>query len=64
MFFIIKNPTEFFGELNRLTKNHGTLIIDEVHQKRAIAKNKIEELGYWKIYDETMDHLKCKPIKR
>lgn len=63
MFFMIKDPTTFLGELNRLIKDNGTLIIDEGHQKRDTAKDKIEKSGYWKIYHETKDHLKCKPVK-
>lgn len=63
MFFNIKEPTEFLGELNRLTKDDGILIIDDEHQKRSTAKSKIEKSGYWTIYDGRKDHMKCKPIK-
>jgi len=63
MFFNIKEPTEFLGELNRLTKPEGILIIDEGHEKRSKTKNKIEKSGYWTIYDETKDHMKYKPKK-
>ena len=31
MFFMIKEPTKFLKELNRLTKNGGILIIDDGH---------------------------------
>jgi len=63
MFFYIKKPTEFLGELNRLTKDNGILIIDEGHEKRSTTKKKIEKSEYWTIYGETKDHLKYKPIK-
>ena len=61
MFFIIKNPTEFLGELRRITKNDGTLIIDDGHQSRSVTKEKLLDSGLWNIYEETSDHLKCKP---
>jgi len=61
MFFVIKNPTEFLGELKRIIKNDGTLIIDDGHQSRSVTKKKILDSGLWDIYHETSDHLKCKP---
>ncbi len=61
MFFVIKNPTEFLGELKRIIKNDGTLVIDDGHQSRSVAKKKILDSGLWSIYEETSDHLKCKP---
>lgn len=63
MFFMIKEPTEFLGELNRLIKDDGTLIIDDGHQRRSTTKIKIETSGFWNIHEESKDHLKCKPIK-
>jgi ubiquinone/menaquinone biosynthesis C-methylase UbiE len=63
MFFIIQKPTEFLGELNRLTKEDGILIIDDEHQRRSNAQRKIEESGYWEIFEETKHHFKCRPIK-
>ena len=61
MFFIIKKPTKFLGELKRLIKNDGTLIIDDGHQPREKTKEKILVSGLWDIVEETKDHLKCKP---
>jgi ubiquinone/menaquinone biosynthesis C-methylase UbiE len=61
MFWIIKNPTEFLGELRRITKDGGTLVIDDGHQSRGVTKKKILDSGLWDIYEETSDHLKCKP---
>lgn len=63
MFFNIKEPTEFLEELNRLTKDEDILIIDEGHEKRSETRKKIKESGYWTVYAETKDHMKCKPIK-
>jgi len=59
MFFIIKDSTRFLAELKRITRPDGILIIDDGHQSRAETKHKIEESGYWKVQEETKDHLKC-----
>jgi len=61
MFFTIKNPTEFLAELKRITKSDGVLVIDEGHQSRSVAKEKILGSGYWDIVEESKDHMKCKP---
>lgn len=61
MFFIIKNPTEFLAELKRITKKSGILVIDDGHQPRTVTKQKILDSGIWDIFEETPDHLKCKP---
>ena len=62
MFFIIKKPTEFLGELKRILKNDGILIIDDGHQPRKETKAKILDSKLWKIIEESKDHLKCKPL--
>lgn len=62
MFFMIQDPTTFLGELKRITKPEGMLIIDDGHQKRATTKKKIMNSGHWKILEESKDHLKCKPV--
>ena len=61
MFFVIKRPTEFLGELKTITKKDGMLIIDDGHQPREETKRKILESGHWTIWEEARDHLKCKP---
>ncbi|MBW2060321.1 MAG: class I SAM-dependent methyltransferase [Deltaproteobacteria bacterium] len=61
MFFIIKNPSEFLGEVKRITKNDGVLVIDDGHQPRTVTKDKIQESGHWDIFEESSDHLKCRP---
>ena len=60
MFFIIKKPTEFLGELKRITKKDGTLVIDDGHQPRSVTKEKILDSVLWEIVEEKCDHLKCK----
>lgn len=61
MFFAIKNPSEFLKEIKRITRPDGVLIIDDGHQPRAETIQKILASGYWSIWQETKDHLKCKP---
>jgi len=63
MFHIVKNHTEFLAELKRITKANGMLVIDDGHQRRSTTKNSILQSGHWDIFEETHDHLKCKPSK-
>jgi len=60
MFWIIKKPKKFLAELKRVTKKRGTLVIDDGHQPRSVTKKKLLDSGFWKIIEETEDHLKCK----
>ena len=60
MFFVIKKPSEFLGELKRIAKSDGILVIDDGHQSREETRKKILESGHWAIWEETRDHLKCK----
>lgn len=61
MFFVIQKPTEFLGELKRITKPEGMLIIDDGHQPRRVTKKKILDSDHWKIVKETWSFLKCRP---
>ena len=61
MFFSIKNPTEFLKELQRITKSEGVLVIDQGHQPRSVAKEKILNSGCWDVVEESKDHMKCRP---
>ena len=60
MFFIIREPTAFLGELKRITKKDGILNIDDGHQPRRVTKEKIIQSGHWDIVNETRDHLTCR----
>ena len=60
MFFMIREPAAFLGELRRIVKKDGRLVIDDGHQPRTETKNKILDSGFWDIIEETKDHLKCK----
>jgi ubiquinone/menaquinone biosynthesis C-methylase UbiE len=61
MFFAIADPSAFLGELKRLTKKDGLLLIDDGHQSRATTKGKLAQSGHWTIIEESRDHLKCRP---
>ncbi len=60
MFWIIKRPAEFLGELKRILKPDGTLVLDDGHQPRRETKKKLLDSGLWDIVEENKDHLKCK----
>ena len=61
MFFSVGEPTRFLGELKRITKPDGVLIIDDGHQPRRVTKEKIAASGHWHTVEETADHLTCRP---
>ena len=61
MFFMIKSPSEFLAEIKRIVKKNGILAIDDGHQPRVATKQKILDSGLWDIFEETPDHLKCRP---
>lgn len=61
MFFIIKSPGDFLAEIRRIVKKTGVLVIDDGHQSRRVTKRKILDSGLWDIFEETRDHLKCRP---
>jgi ubiquinone/menaquinone biosynthesis C-methylase UbiE len=60
MFFMVPDSTAFLIEIQRITKKDGLLIIDEGHQSREAAKQKIQASGVWEIIAETKDHLTCR----
>jgi ubiquinone/menaquinone biosynthesis C-methylase UbiE len=61
MFFSVRDPKAFLGELKRIIRPDGVLIIDDGHQPRSVTKEKIAASGHWQIEEETPDHLKCRP---
>jgi ubiquinone/menaquinone biosynthesis C-methylase UbiE len=63
MFHMVKDTTLFLKELCRMTKQDGILIIEDGHQARSAAKEKILKSGSWKITEEAKGFLKCSPIK-
>lgn len=64
IFFGVGEPTTFLKEIHRITRPDGFLIIDDGHQSRQETLRKIEAAGYWRIAEETHDHLKCLPLNQ
>ena len=62
MFHSVNDSTAFLKELHRIIKNDGVLIIEDGHQPRAKAKDKIIASGLWHILEENANHLKCQPV--
>ena len=62
MFHSIKEPDIFLRELHRILKRNGTLIIEDGHQPRKRAKEKILSSKLWKIKEEKKKYLKCVPV--
>ena len=61
MFHMVKDTNAFLKELCRITKPDGVLILEDGHQPRALAKEKVNNSGYWEIISETKAYLKCQP---
>jgi hypothetical protein len=51
----------FFTKNLRITKPEGILYLEEGHQSRAKAKEKINNSGCWEIIEKTKAYMKCKP---
>ncbi len=62
MFFGLREPTTFLREVCRIAKPEGILIIDDGHQSRQATLQNIKASGYWRLAEETHDHLKCLPV--
>jgi len=62
MFFSVPDPTAFLAELKRIARPDAVLIIDDGHQSRREARQKIADSGHWRMVEASRDHLKCAPI--
>jgi len=62
MFHMVKDTRTFMVELHRIIKPDGVLILEDGHQPRALAKEKVSQAGCWKIISETKAYMKCSPI--
>jgi ubiquinone/menaquinone biosynthesis C-methylase UbiE len=63
MFHMVKDTDSFLRELNRIIKPDGILILEDGHQPRSLAKEKIIRSGCWKITLEEKKFLRCTPKK-
>ncbi len=61
MFHMVKDHRKFLEELKRITKISGILYLENGHQPRALAKDKIMRSGCWEILGETKAFIMCKP---
>lgn len=61
MFHMVRDAESFLAELCRITKPDGILYLEDGHQPREIAKEKVNSSGYWKIAEETKKYMKCNP---
>jgi len=61
MFHMVSDTNGFLKELYRITKPDGILYLEDGHQPRAKAKEKVNNSGCWEIIEETKACLKCKP---
>ncbi|WP_062399450.1 class I SAM-dependent methyltransferase [Methanogenium cariaci] len=61
MFHSIGDPDAFLRELHRIVKPGGMLVIDDGHQPREEAKEKILHSGVWEIAEEREAFMRCTP---
>jgi len=61
MFHMVRDTDTFLKELNRITRTTGFLILEDGHQPRALAKEKVNNSECWEIISETKAYMKCKP---
>jgi ubiquinone/menaquinone biosynthesis C-methylase UbiE len=61
MFHMVKDSDRFLKEICRITKNEGTLVIEDGHQPRKLTIEKIKSSGCWKIIEEQRRFVKCRP---
>ena len=64
MFHMVKNADVFLKELFRITKPDGILYLEDGHQPRKLAKEKVNNSGRWTIIEETKKYMKCMPKKQ
>lgn len=64
MFHMVGDPAGFLRELHRITKPGGILYLEDGHQQRALAKQKVMNSGCWDIAEEMKEYMKCKPAAK
>ncbi len=62
MFHMVREPGSFLEELNRIAKPSGFLFIDNGHQPRDDAREKITASKKWEIVTENKRFMKCRPV--
>jgi len=61
IFHMVENPAAFLGELRRIAKPEGALIIQDGHQTRSETLDKIKASGCWIVDRMTKNHVSCRP---
>ncbi len=61
MFFLVKDPTALLGEIHRILRLDGLLILDDGHKSRKSTLEKLNQAGNWEIKEAGQDHLRCIP---
>ena len=61
MFHMVSDADRFLGELRRIIKSDGRLFLEDGHQPRSKAKEKVMSSRLWRIIDETRDWMVCVP---
>jgi ubiquinone/menaquinone biosynthesis C-methylase UbiE len=56
---MVKDTDPFLKELHRITKPGGTLYLEDGHQPRTLAKEKVLKSGCWVISRETKNFMQC-----
>jgi ubiquinone/menaquinone biosynthesis C-methylase UbiE len=62
MFHMVKDTDSFLQEVKRISKPSGFLYIDNGHQPRKRAWEKITASEQWEILEENERFMKCRPI--
>lgn len=63
MFHMVSDPTAMLSELNRICKPQGFFFLEDGHQSRREAKEKVERAGSWRIVEEQKGLMLLTPIK-
>jgi ubiquinone/menaquinone biosynthesis C-methylase UbiE len=63
MFHMVRYPNDFLSELARICKPGSILILEDGHQPRKKARQKVQDSGSWEIISENRQHMVCKVRK-
>ena len=63
MFHMIENTNEFLGELYRILKQNGMVILEDGHQSRVNSKDKIKNFGLFEMVKESKYDIRYKKGK-
>jgi ubiquinone/menaquinone biosynthesis C-methylase UbiE len=62
MFHMVPDTNSFLGELKRIIKPDGKLIIEDGHQPRSLSIEKIRTSGCWNIKEMNKRFMTCVPL--